>query len=475
MKILLINPPVSANEIPKQVSFGIAYIAQELKRNHHDVEMLDIYGNMFSKEEVIGFIRRSSADIVGIGGLITIYPYLDWLIPEIKRLKPGIEIILGGGMASSLREKCFKRFDIDYAVIGEGEATIIELLKELSGDRHFSSVKGIGFRENGNIVFTEKRPLMESLDNIPLIDYALFSQDKILKNALGVLQIHVQRGCPGDCTFCFNCFRVVSEKVRYRPVNNVIDEIESLKGRYKVKMFNLSGECVMLDKKWIIDFCKEVFRRKLKIKYRVTSRVDTVDEERLEWLKKTGCAAMSLGLETGSEKILKIMKKRVTVEQGRKSAMLAKKYIPEIEAAIMLGYIGEDEDTLRETVKFVKDIGIRPQLIYYATAFPGTELYKMAIAKNRINDEESYLMNLDKLSILSFSNSVNLTNMPDDKAGILIRSAIRDINRHYFYKELLNFRLFRPGILKRALSSLVRNGFRKTIIKASMALGLNKS
>lgn len=459
--ILLINPPMCVDTIPKFLSFGIAYIEQELKRNHYDVEILDIDGNRFCKEEVSEFIKKSNADLIGIGGLVTIYPYLDWLIPEIRKRKPEIEIILGGAIASSLRERCFERFDIDIEVIGEGEVTIIELIKELNGNRNLASVRGIGFRDNGKIIFTEKRPLMESLEGIPIIDYSPFPQEKLLRNSQRVLQIHVQRGCPMSCTFCFNCYRVVSNKIRYRPVNHVIDEIEFFKGKYEVDFFALSGECVLLNKKWIIDFCQEILRRRLKIKYRVTSRADTVDEEKLRWLKKSGCVRMSLGLETGSPRIMEIMKKGITVAQAKRSARMAERYIPKIEVSIMLGYIGEDENTLEETVKFVKDIGIRPAL-FYATAFPGTELYRMALAKGRIKNEEEYMMSLDKSSI--FNLSLNLTDMPDDIMQRRIASAIDEINRYFFYKDLINLKLF-AKLFSHISLCYRKNGFNKTVIK----------
>lgn len=462
MKILLISPPL--NEPPKVIPFGIAYVSQELKRNGYVTEILDIYSNGFSQDEVSAFIKRSSPDVIGIGGLIGIYPYLSWLIPEIKRIKPQVEVILGGAIASCLKARCFERFSVDYAVIGEGEETAVELLREIRGERNFYSVKGIGFKDNGTVVFTGRRPLMKSLENVPIIDYSFFPEEKILSNALGVAQVHTQRGCPGNCTFCFNCFRVSSNLVRYRPVGNVLDEIELLKDKFKIRLFNLAGECVMLSKKWITEFGNELLKRNLKVRYRVTSRVDTVDEERLRCLKKSGCCSISFGLESGSEKILRIMKKAVTLEQAKKAVRLAKKYIPIVEISIMLGYAGEDEKTLRETVSFVKGLGIRPWL-FYAIPFPGTELYDMTLAQGRIKDEEEYLMGLDKISIFSPHRDLNLTDMPDSLFLEAINSAARQINRHFFYRDLVWFRLFRLDVVKRSLRYLTDNGFRKTARK----------
>jgi anaerobic magnesium-protoporphyrin IX monomethyl ester cyclase len=445
MKMLLINPPMQIDSKPEIPPLGIAYVAQELKRNGYAVEILDIDSNRFLKEEVSLFIRKSSPDIIGIGGLVTVYPYLTWLVPEIRRLRIRTEIILGGAVASSLKERCFRTLDIDYVVIGEGEVTIVELLKTLGAAGDLYSVRGIGFRDKSDrdkIIFTQDRPLMPSLDSVPIFDDTPFPMERLLKNTKGTLQIHVQRGCPSRCTFCFNCYRVVSGKVRYRPVRNVIDEIEFFKAKFgsKVNLFALSGECITMNKNWLIDFCRELMKRKLNIRYRVTSRVDTIDEERLEWLKRSGCATMSLGLESGSEKILRIMKKDATAEQGRKAALLAKKYIPEIEACIILGYLGEDAQTLAQTVDFCKEIGIRPAL-FFATPFPGTELYRSAVEKGRIKDEEAYLMGLDRT--LTFNLSLNLTDMPDEEAFSALKSAANEIERYYLSREIKSLKVSR--------------------------------
>lgn len=456
--ILLVNPPMDIDSPPKYVSFGIIYITMELKRHGYNVELLDIDANRFSKEEVRERIKLADPDIVGIGGLTPIYPYLHWLVPEIKKMKPGIEIILGGAIASSLKERCFERFDIDYEVIGEGEITIIELMKEIETTRNFASVRGIAFRENGEICFTEKQPLMPSLDNVPIIDYNLVPMDKLIIASNGVLQIHTQRGCPFHCTFCYNNFRVVANKVRYRPLKNVLDEIELLNNNYDVKMFAITGECVAMNKEWLISFCKEIIRRNLNIRYRITSRVDTIDEERLEWLKKSGCVVVSFGLESGSKKILSIMKKGLNIEQSKKAIAMTKKYIDIIEASIILGYIGDDENTLKETLQFCKDIKVKP-LFFHATPFPGTELYKMALQKGSIPDEEAYLNQLDKSSILK-PFQLNLTDMTKERAEKEIKSVIRQINRYYYYREIINF-----TNIKKVVINIKENGIMDTITK----------
>lgn len=442
MKILLINPPMQPGTEPRFPSFGIAYITQTLRHNGYAVDLLDVDAYRHSNEFVRNVIAESDATVIGIGGLVTVYPYLSWLVPEIRRMKPACTIILGGPGASALKERCFNRFPIDFMVIGEGEITILELLRALTNGGPFQHINGIGFRENGNVRFTERRPLMPTLEHLPLFDDTLFPMERLLRNTHGVFQIHTQRGCPQNCTFCFNAYRVVSRQVRYRPIDQLMIEIKRFKEKYKgqIQLFAISGECVTMNKGWLKEFTQAIMDNQLDIRYRVTSRVDTIDEERLEWLKKSGCVSIAFGLESGSEKILKIMRKNVSAEKGKHAVRIAKKYIPNIEASIMLGYIGEDRGTLRETVEFCKSVGVRPQL-FYATAFPGTDLYGMALERKRIVDEEDYLMRLDKRMISDFY--LNLTDMNDDEARKAIVSARNEIDNFYFWRDLVRFKIIK--------------------------------
>lgn len=462
-QFLLINPPMVVDELPKYPSFGIAYIAQVLRAHGYVVDLLDIDANRFSREEVLARIHSAIPDFIGIGGLVTVYPYLCWLVPELRKSHPSAPIILGGPVAASLREHSFDTLPIDYAVLGEGEITTIELLSTLSAKETPSGVQGIAYRTpEGQVIFNPARPLMPTLDDVPMIDYSMFPMQSLLKNANGVVQVHTQRGCPNSCTFCFNCFRVSSSKVRYRKPEHVIDEIEFLNKNHDVSLFALSGECITMNKKWLISFCKDLMAKNLKIKYRITSRVDCVDEERMHWLKQSGCEMISFGLESGSNEILKCMGKNAKVEQGLAAVKLSQKYIPRVEASIMLGYLGETRKTLHETEDFCKKINVLPHF-FYATPFPGTVLYQEALQRGLILDEQSYLLSLDKTSIFR-RMKINLTDMPNHEAEQRIGALVRRVNRHYLLKSLSTQLLFK------VMRSIRENGLKGTLKKTANAL-----
>ena len=218
----------------------------------------------------------------------------------------------------------------------------------------------------------------------------------------------------------------------------------------------MSGECITADKEWIISFCKEVLKRNLRIGYRVTSRVSTIDKEILEWLKKSGCRLMSLGVENGSKKILKIMKKGIDPEKAKIAISLSKKYVKVLEVNIILGYIGEDRDTLRETVEFCKELGVKPA-IFFATAFPGTELYRMAVEKGKIKDEEEYFMSLESRSTMR--QALNLSDIPDAEARKILLGAKKEIINYYHYtRPWLPIIVLIDAIKRRGLVDAMRVG-----------------
>lgn len=459
MDVLLINPPMCVYEPPRFPSFGIAYVAQELRRQGHRAELIDADSYRYSRETVLERIGQATADVVGIGGLITVFPYLDWLVPQVRRLQPGKPIILGGGLASALGDKCFQYFDVDFLVIGEGEETLVDLLSQIAGAGQFDTVKGIAYRSAEGVRMTEPRPLMASLDDVPRVDASLFPMDRLLENSGGVLQIHAQRGCPFHCTFCFNCYRVSSRAVRYRPVRNVIEEIEFYHSRYKVRLFAIAGECILLNRKWLKEFADEIRRRQLNAAYRVTSRVDTMDAERLGWLRDSGCVVLSVGVESGSQKILDLMQKKATVDEARRAIALAKQYIPSLEVNMMLGYVGETEQTVRESVEFFKEIGVQP-CIFFAQPFPGTELYRMALERGRIKDERQYMMGLDRASILDMPR-FNFTDMDDETARGVLSAAVREIETYYARQA---FRRMTPAVVARRFrESVATVGWKRTM------------
>ena len=214
MKVLLINPPVRQSQTPQDIPVGLAMIASVTKEAGHKVAFLDLNANRVPLQVAAEEIMIDDYDIIGIGGLSSQYKDIKNILPICRQLHPDALIVAGGGFVTYMPDKMLRlRQELDVIVIGEGEETWADLLKEgHHGD--FSKVKGIAFKDNnGKIVFTEPRPLIKDMDTLPYPAYELIDLDKYSENYQFCLseemlttkrKVHMitERGCPRQCTFC---------------------------------------------------------------------------------------------------------------------------------------------------------------------------------------------------------------------------------------------------------------------------------
>ena len=275
-----------------------------------------------------------------------------------------------------------------------------------------NQVKGIYFKEKfGNIIKNDPRPPINDLDSIPFPAWDLFPVDTYLKNPIGALNrnkwidggsnnceifsmnLSGTRGCPYECIYCYHDF--MGQKYRKRSVKNIVEEMKLLNSKYKVKYFHFIDDEFCVDKSFVYDFCKR-FREAFgdDITWGCTGRVNLMTEDLIIAMKKAGCVLIGYGIESGSQKMLNAMKKGVTVEQAKKAVKLTKEYLGWADCSFMIGTPGENRQSIEETVAFCKELELVPEVIFFTTPYPGTELYKRAIAAGKIVDEEEYLLNL---------------------------------------------------------------------------------
>src|SRR3989338_8707589 len=225
MKILLINPPIREWSKPNVFPLGLGYIAAVLLQDGHKVEVLDMNAHRFNKEEAEDKIADADFDVVGIGGIVTIYKYIKWLVKTLKIYHPDKKIIVGGSAGSSIPKIMLEKNPVDVVCIGEGEETIKELMRTLEGDGNLSEVKGIWYKDKQDrICQNEKRSTIKDLDKIPLPAWDLFPMDIYLKNPVGgpnrnkwldgvadenvplSMNLYTSRGCPYQCVYCYHDF-----------------------------------------------------------------------------------------------------------------------------------------------------------------------------------------------------------------------------------------------------------------------------
>ncbi len=411
MKILLVNPPIREWAKPNCFPSGLGYLSSVLLDAGYEVEILDINGYRYSRQEVEAMIEASDADVFGVGGLITVYGYIKWLTQVIKRYHPDKTVIGGGSSATSIPRTFLECTKADIVVIGEGELTLPELMHALRDGGNLKGLPGIWYRDgNGEIMASPPRPAIKDLDTIPFPAWDLFPMDVYLSDPVGApniskwndgrstndtpvtMNILPSRGCPYQCIYCYHDF--MGAKYRHRSARNILDEIVYLKDRYGVDYIHFTDDDFVINRKHVMKFCDLMIESGLNIEWGSTGRVNLMTEELLAKMAAAGCVWIGYGIESGSQKMLDVMKKQVTVEQGREAIELTRKYIDQVDCSYMMGTPGETRETIMETVEFCEELDLAPEVIFFATPYPGTELYDLARQRGLIEDEEKFVLSL---------------------------------------------------------------------------------
>jgi len=394
MNILLISPPVRSRRATFPPS-GLAYIAAVLRKEEYYVKCVDAFnlswGSLKSK------IVEVNPDVVGISC---------WTIGRCQAFKTGhvvrecapkSKIIFGGQHATFLAEQMFRAGNADFVVLGEGEETIVELIRALEDKTDFSTIKGIAYRNGDDIIVNPPRPLISDLDSLPFPCNDDFDLDDY-EGPLGTgrrIGIITSRGCPFNCNYCSST-QFWTKKWRYRSAENVLSEIEYLYNELAVGTIVVYDDNFTTKKDRAIEICKGIIERKLDLKWAASANVTTVDEEILTWMGRAGCYEVRYGVESGSPTILKNLNKRQTIDQIRSAFRWTREARMRPYVYLMVGCPGETSDTVNDTINLMREIAAqqRPfaQLLWI---LPGTEIYQRAKFHGVIS-ENSWLENDDE-------------------------------------------------------------------------------
>lgn len=418
MRALLVQLP-HENRIPTLFPIGMANIATALSEVGVESEMLDIFALNYSREDVVEYLRKSQWDLIGINAFSTQYPWAKWMADEAKRLHPRALIIMGGPLATFNAKVVLEKTNTDICVISEGEETIKDVVRNL-GD--FAKIDGICFKSNaGKIIETSQRQYIQDLDTIPFTNYEIFPMDVYFKSmGLGVpdvktINIFSSRGCPYKCNFCSRTFK----GTRLRKIDKIIEEIGILRDKYGIGGVAFGDELVLVSKKRGYELCEKI--KPLKVYWNCQGRANIVDLELLKAMKAAGCVNVGYGVESGSQKILDKMNKRVTVKQNELAITNTLKAGMTPIVQMIYGYPGEDPETIRETVEFFDRAHFYPPYCYgeahvsLMTPLPGSPVYEEILNDGRIKSEEAYLLGLEQGYYIGAPLQINLTQFHDDE------------------------------------------------------------
>jgi radical SAM superfamily enzyme YgiQ (UPF0313 family) len=343
-------------------------------------------------------------DIVGITcQSALVYSTLE--TARIVKQKYPQTIVAVGGVHASLRPRdLLGSENVDLVVRGEGEETFLEICTAFQGQEPLAGIPGISYRgASAEITETPDREMAKDLDSFPMpaldlvpIEKYRISPDMRTGSRLGL--VITSRGCPYACMFCANKL-LTKRTYRLRSIPSVIEEIDYYLEHYRIDQLMIFDDNFAVDKKRTLELCAEFVRRGYPEKFNwwTEARVDVLDEEILTAMKRAGCSIISLGLESGNQRLLDLIKKNITLEQTRKTVEIIHKVGIKSRASFILGLPTETREESLQTIRFAYSLPLDQVRFSIATPFPGTELWDIAVQEGRIDPE-----NIDwtKLSLM---------------------------------------------------------------------------
>jgi len=451
LKCLLINPIIKPKDPPYNLPLGLAYVAAAIDSCSHDVAILDANAYKLKHEDIISEISEDTWDTIGIGSLVTTYPWQKRMFGMLRNEFPNAVLVAGGGLATSLQQELMQWIpEIDILCVGEGERTNIQIIENFD-DRNWDDVRGIYYRQGEEIYRTPPQQLLSEgelsrlpfpkFDLLPLEEvYFKYSSIPLAPEAMTCkrrLSIETSRGCPFRCSFCIDLpsgtprntsysekellyvdSLSMSKKIRYYSPEWVVELMKYLRLKYAVDFLTFTDENFAANKKHVMELCDLMEREGLTdleppLHFGSTAHVNNLDREMLERLKEVGCCYLDLGLESMNKDVLSNDLTKGSTPQknewGFNECLRAGVYPI---TNFMIGLPGENMQSVYDTTKFLVDneIDCGP---FFATPYPGTGLFERC--KERILEEFGSLENFVTRceTDVSLDFVVNLTGYND--------------------------------------------------------------
>ncbi|MGD8925414.1 MAG: radical SAM protein [Thioalkalispiraceae bacterium] len=439
-EIVFINPPYEriapGYEFVKHItnnspSLGLLHLAAEVREHGYKPSIIESDIFNLTTSQVAKKVIKQRPQYVGI----TLFTVGVWgaadIARQIKAELPDCTIIVGGPHISSMGTETITRFkEFDYAVDGEGEKILMELLEALEQGKNLFEVPGIIYRDRSFVRKTPGKPVNKVLDELPypawdlLPDFPRAYKPAIYDFPRGpVATIAASRGCPFHCKFCDTS--TFGAKVRHYSPKVVFDMMKHLHEKYGVRHIAFVDDLFLASKVRVEELCNYILEDGLEMTWSCTARVDTVKPDVLQLMKKAGCWEISFGLETGSNDLLKKMDKLAEVEKSAQAVKWTFEAGIRTKGLFMLGFPGEDEHTIQQTKDFIQNIPMTIMNLTKFTPYPGSPIYRDIYGTN-IRDDHWEKM-----------NGMNFVWAPE---GI----TVKELDRHY--QEILKAFYQRPQI-----------------------------
>ncbi len=428
MKILLIRPPYSRLKGIGQSPYfplGLGYLAAVLEKNGFEVKIYHAENPHSSEENIvtdaeITFWHRSLAqrryletiknsnhyvwkeaeevicsfqpDLVGISVLSSEVASALNISKICKRYRKDCWVVWGGCHPTFLPESCLLYPEVDFVIRGEGELSFLEFCQNLEGKiklTDLSQINGLSYKKDGRILHNRPRALIENLDEIPFpARHLILFPEFFDYRALG--SMITSRGCPWRCGFC-SSRNFWQKKVRFRSPENVIEEIKGIQKRYKINYLMFWDDCFTANRNVVLKILRGMIKSKFNIAWRTATRADLIDEELLSLMKRAGCTKLEIGVETGSPRIQRLIKKDINNTQIKNAFhLLCQQNVPS-GAFFMAGFPEETKKDLEETFTLLKQIPSSEIAFNIFDPMPGSELWDRCIELKLIPRNPDFL------------------------------------------------------------------------------------
>ncbi|HEX3013317.1 MAG TPA: radical SAM protein [Methanobacterium sp.] len=391
--VLLIHP-LDESQVKKRVGIvipplNIMYLAAMLEESSLSVKIIDDDLYQLGHDKVASLASKIDPVIVGVTATTATIKNALKYVKNVKDVLPNVLTVIGGSHPTFVPEDTLRSEEaLDIVVIGEGEETMVDLAQRYGKTENngLSEIKGIAFREGNKIIKTQQRPLIKNIDDLPFPARHLvpFKSYRTSSQAGGMI---TSRGCVFSCNYCSSSL-IMGKKFRTRSPENVVDEMEELVDKYKVRDIAFLDDIFMLNKRRAEAIADEIVNRGLDISFIASSRVNTVDQRLLGSLKNAGMNTLYCGIESGSQRVLDLMGKNITLKQSEDAVKAAKNVGVNVMGSFMIGYPGETSKEMDQTIDF--SIKLDPDYSQFSilTPFPGTPLYYKLKQKGLLATED---------------------------------------------------------------------------------------
>ncbi len=460
-KVVFLTPPLGSeytklgNITTILPPIGICQLASVIRNHNYDASIVDASALGLSAEQSARKILDQGPDYVGITSTTMSIFNAVAVADAIKKENPSQKIILGGSHVTAAPLETMERFDcFDVGVFGEGELTLVELLSHLDKKKNLGKVKGLVLKKGKKAVMTERREYIKDLDVLPFPAYDLIPDikkyyqpiaDKVYKAPTTI--VVTSRGCPGRCVFCEKS--VFGNVCRANSTDYVMNLIKYLRDNFGINSLIFDEDNFLTFRRRLVEICNRMIDEKLDMPWSCSGRVDMVDADLLRLMKKAGCWQIAYGIESGSQKMLDLMAKGVSVEQNEKAIRLTREAGIQAKASFMIGNLGENIDTLEETRRFILRVPLNDLNLCRFSPLPGTKAWFMAPKYGSFDPDWK------KINIFQSNNF-----LPKD---------LTDEDLDYYYRKIYRSFYLRPRIMLNYVKKMRDPAQRFNIIRSGMS------